>query len=50
MLNKHQIVDLLRDEDPDVVLELLEISTEELIDAFYDKIDERIEYLRKQYE
>lgn len=50
MHSKQQIVELLRQEDPDTVLELLELSTEELVDAFYDKIEDRIEYLRKQYE
>ncbi len=49
-MTKQQILDLLRDEDPDTLLELLELSTEEILDAFYDKIEERLDYLRKQYE
>lgn len=49
-MTKQQILDLLREENPDVVLELLELSTQELIDAFYDKIEERLDYLRSQYQ
>jgi len=50
MHSKQQIEDLLRQEDPDTVLELLEINSDELVEAFYDKIEDRIEYLRKQFE
>lgn len=49
-MSQIQIIELLREEDPDVILELLELSTDELVDAFTDKIEERIEYLRKQYD
>lgn len=42
------ILELLRKEDPDVVIELLELSTDMLVDAFYDRAEERIEYLRNQ--
>jgi hypothetical protein len=50
MPTKQQITELLREESPDTILELLEISADELVDTFYDKIEERIDYLRKQYE
>jgi hypothetical protein len=49
-MNKQHLLDLLREEDPDTIVELLELSTEELLDAFYDKIEDKIDYLRKQYD
>ncbi len=42
------LLELLRKENPDIVLELLDISTDELVDAFLDKVEERYEYIRNQ--
>lgn len=50
MQQLQQIISLLREENPEVVLELLELSSDELVDAFLEKIEEKFEYLRKQYE
>ena len=45
-----QLIELLRNEDPDEVVELLDLSTDMLVDAFLDRVEERSEYLRKFYE
>ena len=45
-----QIQTLLSLEDEVTVLELLDISSEELVDAFKHKIRERKAYLNKHYE
>ena len=40
MTNKAELIELLRTIDEVTLLELLDISTDELIDAFLDKIHE----------
>jgi hypothetical protein len=45
-----QLINLLRNEDEVLVLEMLDIKTDELIDMFMSKVEERLEYIRKQYE
>ena len=49
-MNLIDLIQQLRKEDPDVVLELLNLSTDELVDAFYDKVEERFDYLRNQFQ
>jgi hypothetical protein len=49
-MNLLHIIELLREEDPDEVVELLDLSTDQIVDAFLDVVEERIEYLRKFYE
>lgn len=44
------IREYLRTVDEVALLELLDITTDELLDAFYDKIEERAAYIRKQVE
>ncbi len=49
-MNKQELIERLRKTEETLLLELLDISSEELIDAFLDKIDERLEYLVRQLE
>ena len=42
-MNKTELITLLKTYDELLLLELLEISSEEIIDAFLDKIEEKIE-------
>lgn len=47
-MNKSELINKLKQIDEITVLELLEITSEELVDAFLDKIDEKIDYLYEQ--
>ena len=40
---------LIEQVDPDLLVELLEISSEELIETFSDKIEDRFDNLLEQY-
>lgn len=40
---------LIEQTDPDVLVELLDLSSEEIAEAFADKIEERLEQLQDQY-
>lgn len=35
--------------NPDELVEILEISSEELVEAFYDKIEERFDHFQGEY-
>ena len=50
MTNKLELLQKLRKVDEVLLLELLEISSEELVDAFLDKIDEKLTYIYEQLE
>lgn len=47
-MNKSQLLTKLRKTEETLLLELLEITSEELVDAFLDKIDEKLTYLYEQ--
>lgn len=49
-MTKQEILELLRKEEETIVLELLDISSDDLVNAFLDKIVERFEYIHGQYE
>lgn len=49
-MNKIELIEKLRKLDEVTLLELLDVNAEELVDAFLDKIDDRIEYLYQQVE
>jgi hypothetical protein len=49
-LTKLEIIDKLRSLDEVSVLDLLGLSSDDLVDAFLDKIDERIERISKELE
>lgn len=44
-----ELLDRLRHEDETYLLELINLSSDELVDAFQDQIFERQEYIRAQY-
>lgn len=48
-MSKLELLQLLRCEDETTLLELLDIKADDLVDAFLDKIDDRLEYLYGQY-
>lgn len=47
-MNKLELINKLKQTDEVLLLELLEISSEELVDAFLEKINERIEFIYKE--
>jgi nucleoid DNA-binding protein len=47
-VNKLELINKLKQTDEVLLLELLEISSEELVDAFLEKINERIEFIYKE--
>lgn len=47
-MNKFELIEQLRKTEETLLLELLDISSEELVDAFLDKIDEKLTYLYEQ--
>jgi len=47
-MNKIELIEVLKSTDEVSLLELLEITSEEIVDAFLDKINDRIEYLYSQ--
>ena len=51
MITLYELKDkLLQTKDPDELVELLDISSEELLDRFEDKLDERRSRLCKEFE
>jgi hypothetical protein len=49
-MNKQQILKLLRDEEETILVDLLNLTSTEIVDAFLDRIEERYEYIYSQYE
>lgn len=47
---KIELINLLRNEEETIILELLNLTSDDLVDAFLDKIDERFDYIEQQYE
>jgi len=47
-MNRAELIEKLKNWDEVLLLELLEITSEDLVDAFLDKVDEREEYIRGQ--
>lgn len=45
-----ELVELLKREEETILMELLEINSEELVDAFIDKIKENQERIYRHYE
>jgi nucleoid DNA-binding protein len=48
MMNKTELIEQLRDVDEVLLLELLDVTSTELVDAFLDKIEDRINYIYAQ--
>ena len=49
-MNKIELIEKLRKLDEVTLLELLEVNSEEIVDAFLDKIDDRFTYIAQQLE
>ena len=47
-MSKSELITLLKTYDELLLLELLEISSEEIIDAFLDKIEDKLDYIYSQ--
>ena len=47
-MNKFELYEYLRKTEETLLLELLDISSEEIVDAFTDRIDERLTYIYGQ--
>lgn len=47
-MNKQELLERLREIDEVLLLELLGVTSTEIVDAFLDKIDDNIDYLRKE--
>ena len=50
MTSKTELLTKLRKLDEVLLMELLEITSEELVDAFVDKIDDKLTYIYNQLE
>lgn len=47
-MNREQLLKRLRDVDEVFLLELLNLTSDDLVDAFYDRILERYSYIENQ--
>jgi hypothetical protein len=50
MTNRLELLEKLRKVDEVLLLELLEVTSTELVDAFLDKIDDKLPYIYNQLE
>lgn len=48
-MNKLELLKKLRNEEETILLELLNLTSDDIVDAFLDKIDERFDYIERQY-
>lgn len=49
-MTKEQLLTALRNTEETLLIELLELDATEIVDAFLDKIEDKLEYLYGQYE
>lgn len=49
-MNKQELLQHLRNEDEVVLLEILELTSDQIVDKFLDEIDESLSKLLKLYE
>lgn len=49
-MTKQELLEKLRAEEETLLLELLNISSDEIVDAFLHKVEERYKYISQQYE
>lgn len=49
-MSKQELIEKLKHLDEVLLLELLDISSEELVDAFIERVYDRIEYIYKEVE
>lgn len=50
MSHKTEIIKKLRKLDEVLLMELLEVTSDDLVDAFLDKIDDKLTYIASQLE
>lgn len=50
LMTKTELILKLRNEEETLLIDLLNLTSTEIVDAFLDRIDERLGYLFKQYE
>lgn len=50
LMTKTELILKLRNEEETLLIDLLNLTSTEIVDAFLDRIDERLGYLYKQYE
>ena len=48
-MTKNELIERLKKEDEWTLLELLDVTSEDLVDAFLEKINERFEYVYRHY-
>ncbi len=49
MINK-ELLEKLRNTEETLLLELLGITSDDIVDAFLDRIEDKLDYLYEQYE
>ena len=49
-MNRQELLEALRKEDEVTLLELLEITSDDLVDVFVDKIDDNLDKMYRLYE
>ena len=49
-MTKTELILKLRNEEETLLIDLLNLTSTEIVDAFLDRVDERLGYLYKQYE
>lgn len=49
-MTKLELIELLRNTEETLLLELLDLKSDEIVDAFLDRIEERLMYLYGQFE
>lgn len=49
-MNKNELIGYLRTLDEILILELLEITSDDLLDAFMDKVEENLDKIYRQVE
>lgn len=49
-MTKAQLISELRDTEETLLIDLLGLTSTEIVDAFLDKVDEKLEYLYGQFE
>lgn len=49
-MSKAELLERLKSTEETILLELLDLSSEDLVDAFLEKIDDNIDYLYRYYD
>lgn len=49
-MTKYELLNRLRNTEETLLLELLDVNSDDLVDAFLDKINDRFDYISQQLE